>query len=555
MKFQHNRMARIPLLRTALLALSLLSFFFFLMQLWGFYHDDPFIVLRYARHLLEGKGLVWNPGERVEGYSCFLWLMFISLLGACNLDLVVASRVAGMLFGLLALMLPFVSANRNTILCSLLLATNSCFALWALGGLETLMFTFFVFAGVLLFFQARPIPRNLFCTGILFCLASMTRLEGLMLFSITFLFCFFNNRRDLRAGLRQALFLLAGFLILFAPYFVWRFWYFGYLLPCTYYVKGGAANSIKLLFGARYAAHFVLLYGFPLGMLLLLKDFKRFVRSNLYLISILVCYAAYVVSVGGDHMPGFRFMVPLLPVLYLLVAQAVPHLRFQRPAAARIAVACILCLNFFISYRLIVKTPEEFAAVKQHSYAYKYCTPVPDTAAYYGKYVGLYMKQHWPENALVACNTVGAIPLFSELRCIDMLGLNDYTIARSPVLYKIDIALTELLTAEGRRQIRGRVFGKYSPWQLMPGHGKGDGAYVLSRKPDYIILGPAEGARKPWFKADRELLASPDFLKFYTPKEAAIPVSGDYDAYFPATKNGVLVFTYYERTDREPGVL
>lgn len=537
-------------MKTGLLLLSILCFLFFLYQLWGFYHDDAYIVLRYARHLLDGKGLVWNPGERVEGYSCFLWLMFVSLLGACSFDLVTASRVAGMLFGILALLLPFISTNRNTILCSLLLATNSCFALWALGGLETLMFTFFAFAGVLLFFQARPIPRNLFYTGLLFCLASMTRLEGLLLFAITFFFCFFKNRRQLLSGLRQALFLLAGFLILFTPYFLWRFWYFGYVFPCTYYVKGGAANSIKLLFGSRYLAHFVLLYGFPLGMLLLVKDFKGFVRSNLYLISILVCYAAYIVSMGGDHMPGFRFMVPLLPVLYLLVAQSAMYMRFQRDFTRRLICTCLVGLNFLISYGLIIKTPGDFQKVKEHSYMYKYSIAVPDAAAYYGRYAGMYMRQNWPANSLIACNTAGSTPYYSELAAIDMLGLNDYRIARRPVSYRIDIKLQQLLTASGRNEIRKKVFEQYNPWQLMPGHGKGDGAYVLSRKPDYIIIGPANGSTKPWFLGDTELLASPDFLKSYQLKEVAIPAAGDYNDYFTLCRSGEFVFTYYERINK-----
>lgn len=547
MMLQNSRTARIPVLKTALLALSLLCFFFFLMQLWGFYHDDAFIVLRYARHLLEGRGLVWNPGERVEGYSCFLWLMFISFLGACNLDLVLASRIAGIFFGLLALMLPFVSANKNTILCSLLLATNSCFALWALGGLETLMFTFFAFAGVFLFLHARPIPRNLFFTGILFCLASMTRFEGLMLFAITLFFCFFNNRWALRSGLRQALFLLAGFLILFAPYFLWRFWYFGYLLPCTYYVKGGDANSIKLLFGARYVAHFVLLYGFPLGMLLLLKDFKGFVRSNLYLICILVCYPVYIVSVGGDHMPGFRFMVPLLPVLYLLVAKSVMWMRLQRSLARGLVSACLVGLNFFISYGLIIKTPGDFQKVKKHSYMYKYSIAVPDAAAYYGQYVGMYMNRNWPADALVACNTAGSTPYYSELATVDMLGLNDYTIARRSVSYPIDIELKKLLTSSGRDEIRKQVFTTYNPWQLMPGHGKGDGAYVLSRKPDYIVIGPANGSTEAWFLGDSELLASPVFLENYRLKQVEIPVKDDYSRHFDRVESGSFVFSYYKK--------
>src|SRR5437899_1439902 len=59
----------------------------------GFYHDDAFIGLRYARNLISGHGLVWNGGERVEGYTNGLFTLLEGLLGATGVDLIVASRV------------------------------------------------------------------------------------------------------------------------------------------------------------------------------------------------------------------------------------------------------------------------------------------------------------------------------------------------------------------------------------------------------------------------------------------------------------------------------
>ena len=37
--------------------------------------DDAFISFRYADHLARGLGLVFNVGERVEGYTSFLWVV------------------------------------------------------------------------------------------------------------------------------------------------------------------------------------------------------------------------------------------------------------------------------------------------------------------------------------------------------------------------------------------------------------------------------------------------------------------------------------------------
>src|SRR4051794_37699784 len=37
--------------------------------------DDAYITFRYAANLAHGLGPVWNPGERVEGYTNFLWMV------------------------------------------------------------------------------------------------------------------------------------------------------------------------------------------------------------------------------------------------------------------------------------------------------------------------------------------------------------------------------------------------------------------------------------------------------------------------------------------------
>ena len=43
--------------------------------------DDAMISMRYGRNLIEGNGLVWNPGERVEGITNLLMTLYMALLG------------------------------------------------------------------------------------------------------------------------------------------------------------------------------------------------------------------------------------------------------------------------------------------------------------------------------------------------------------------------------------------------------------------------------------------------------------------------------------------
>src|SRR6516225_6490574 len=44
-------------------------------QLWAerWVQDDAYVSFRYARNLVRGDGLTYNAGEKVEGYSNFLW--------------------------------------------------------------------------------------------------------------------------------------------------------------------------------------------------------------------------------------------------------------------------------------------------------------------------------------------------------------------------------------------------------------------------------------------------------------------------------------------------
>ena len=48
--------------------------------------DDAFISFRYARNLVRGHGLVFNPGEAVEGYTNFLWTLGLALGMILDID-------------------------------------------------------------------------------------------------------------------------------------------------------------------------------------------------------------------------------------------------------------------------------------------------------------------------------------------------------------------------------------------------------------------------------------------------------------------------------------
>lgn len=145
-----------------------------------------------------------------------------------------------------------------------------------------------------------------------------------------------------------------------------------------------------------------------------------------------------------------------------------------------------------------------------------------DRASYVGTIVGKYIANAWPSRSLVALSTAGSTPYYAHSNhYIDMLGLNDRTIA------KRNITTIEL------------------SWQNIPGHFKGDGGYIISRRPDFIIIGPAEGtvASRPWFLSDLELSRNPQFHSDYVLFRTYLDSDGH------EALNADLTFTYYRRID------
>ncbi|MEJ2035445.1 MAG: hypothetical protein P8X69_04845, partial [Maritimibacter sp.] len=106
----------------------------------------------------------------------------------------------------------------------------------------------------------------------------------------------------------------------------------------------------------------------------------------------------------------------------------------------------------------------------------------------------------------------------------DQLGLNDPVIAQ-------------------RENVPIRL-----PFQRLPGHAKGDGAYILSRHPDMIILGKAEGnpRQAPLFLSDIEMIRLPEFAQCYEQRQVEIPYDAETARRNPTYPNP-LTFTWYER--------
>jgi arabinofuranosyltransferase len=478
----------------------------------GFYQDDSYITLVYARNWLEGYGLVWSRGdEPIEGYSNFLFMVLIAGLGWLGMDLVLASRVVSFVgyFGLIAVLFLFTRTiyrqrfatsekhyahQINSALTVGLTASAVPVLAWVMGGLEAVLFSFLLTSAVCLvlcWLEFGLSKKLIFAAGIMFGLATMTRMEGLIVWGMTgivlgIFWLIPSTRKHLDFPRLMLLFL--GFMLLIAPWMVWKYSVYGDLLPNTYYAKVyGIPLEILMNLGWLYIFQaFYLPPMLPIASLALMFMMRTNIiksRESLYLLAIAGFMLWHVFSSGGDHMKYLRFYVPLIPLLVLIIYYACGWLIEKNE-------------RHFCDFSgaMVVLSILQFGYVNTNDYLSK--------GAISGRAVAPYVNENFKTGSIIAINPAGALPyLAPQFRYVDMLGLNDACIARTTM-------------SEEKIQIAKQ--------NLAVGHLKGNGECVLKKNPDYIIFGHAWGSSEPNFISDYEIYDSEEFKQSYRKVEKFI---------------------------------
>jgi hypothetical protein len=312
--------------------------------------DDAYISFRYADNLVRGHGLVFNAGERVEGYTNLAWTLWTALglrLGAPAEAWAGASGIACFAATLALLARRGAAIARAAGVAwplpaaALLGAIHHEWAVFATGGLETAAFTLLAFGGYLLVCPvgaeggdpaaARAAPARLAAAGLVFALAALTRPDGALFGAVCGAWLLAG--RDLRGALALA----GGFAALWLPVTIWRVAYYGDLFPNTYYAK--SASIAWWSQGWFYARIYFVRY-WPLVLALPCAALVRPRRPAGLELALAAVYALYVMRVGGDFMFG-RLLVPVTPFLLVLIERGLAALLGGRPAVRAGAIAAL----------------------------------------------------------------------------------------------------------------------------------------------------------------------------------------------------------------------
>jgi arabinofuranosyltransferase len=419
-----------------------------------FVQDDAFITYRYARNLARGEGLVFNPGEEVEGYTNFLWTVMHALPERFGWSTPVFSQVVGiaLMVATVAVTLRFArrlfGSEAFAFLVALALLANMTFLTYATGGLETMQQTLLVISVAALLLPAPGTFGTLggddgsaawrtrrIAAGLVAGVAVLTRMDSAVLITtwvVVHLLGQWRKAPEKSGRLRgvgvSALQIGLPAAALIVPWLAWKLAYYGNLLPNTFYAKSAGNPVIPPLYGIFYLVSFFLSYG---AFLLIGRFLRR--RSELFAVpgvaqalAVVPVWFLYICAVGGDFME-FRFMVPVMPLLAMVSAFLLDRFVNVRTQFALVAVL----LLFSVAHRpapTIIPYPVLTFTELNH-------WPNDATTTWKGK--GELLAREFPGGPdvpgqpILAVAPLGVLPYYADLPTIDMLGLTDPYIARN----------------------------------------------------------------------------------------------------------------------------
>lgn len=384
--------------------------------------EDAAMLMRYATHLANGHGIVWNIGEKpVDGATDFLFMVMVAGLIKLGLSAEVAVRVLILLAHVVNVLLIYFALRSLWGAPWWFAVVPSFFLAVATGVIYiTTCFgapVFALFASLSWFFALRAILwNNSFANALGFgffsLITGLIRPEGVILTLLIVIALFFLKgwRRALPLAIVWAVFVIG----LGGVYFLWRWHYFGYPLPNPFYKKGGGTLHWD---GLRYSYYMLRKFSLPFLLLyiggLLFKDVRRL------LIGLLIPpfgFATAFILISNEMNIAGRYQYPALPLILMGVYPAACVLwRQLQPERTRSRFAFAhLYVLFATLYLLRVYCGQ---ALSYPIY--------PDGRAEVAKRLAQFRsKGYW-----MAVTEAGLLPFYSGWNAIDTWGLNDQWIA------------------------------------------------------------------------------------------------------------------------------
>ena len=506
---------------------ALIALFSMLAWLARGMHLDGFIYLRVVDVFLRGGGLAYNPGERFETNTDFLWSLLLIPGPAAGMDDVLWLQLLGVAVYAAALWGTFLLARRAlsgeaALAALVLLGTHYSFTHFAATGFGTVLQALAAVCALLGLwrFGENPSAKNGAMLGAGISFLALCRLDSVVLGApivLCALFFAWRGGKNASPGIVLGLGIPAA---VSALLLAWKWFYYGDIFPATYYAKAasdqGGVNETALRI--RQGAEYVLLYWkrYFLWALSAAAVFgfwkmsggksKGETRAALMWTIGGMCamWNLYMLRTGGDYLE-FRLLVPQAPLLTVLLAAGLSGLprTWMGVAVAGGVLASVVHWQTATEKYIV---DGKVAAAEKVAYATRLVSDANGTRTdltpsetdvivdYYNMGLGIRdLFGHlgdYPPEVRVAHLDAGIVPYLSRLLWTEVYGWTDSRVARAgteDVYYDPDLHLSG-----HRTRARPRLLARLGVNLILPAgalHTPGNGAAVFNR--------PIAGADNP----------------------------------------------------------
>ena len=442
--------------------------------------DDAMISMRYAHNLAEGHGLVWNAGgERVEGFSNPLWVLVMALAHMITIPyphtslaikLLALLLMASNLFAVRKLASLFTDNPFFQLLTVFFTAFYFPVNNWALLGMEVSLIVLLVNLALISAIQDLQHNKASRRPYVLLGVATLVRVDAAVILVALALGLMLVDRPRLRFHLQWAALSLAIFV---GGQTLFRLIYYGELLPTTAVLKlSGISTVLRASLGLRAFLDFMVLFNWALFLLPFIAVLFQRKRGAGILLLVIFMQVVYSIYVGGDsweHIGGAnRFIASVMPLFFISFVLSLETIskkfqdRFSLTGFRELGLGLVVVA---FSVGALVNFNDMRLADGHLRWTLQKKLPLREGAERFTR-VAITLDRFTQPDAKIAVVAAGAIPYYSDLSSIDLLGKNDP------------------LVAAGTMRINSSLFHIDN---FRPGHNKWDYEYSIGQlKPDVI---------------------------------------------------------------------
>ncbi|HEX3703548.1 MAG TPA: hypothetical protein VHU82_09465 [Vicinamibacterales bacterium] len=451
--------------------------------------DDAMVSMRYARNIAHGWGAVWNPGgERVEGYTNPLWVLYLALvhlLPAPQSKVSAIVQITGAIC--LAANLCYVrrvalavSDGSRAVAFGAVVLTASYLPLnnWALQGMEVGVLALLLSIALWQTIQGLETGRFQGRLYLLLGIGTWIRPDMAVPFVAFLVFLIVADPRHRRQHIAWGLAALAA---AGAVQTLFRLWYYGDILPNTYYLKMTGVPFLVRIARGLYVLLECVWKASPLLFVLAFATALRRDNRIRLLFWIFIVQIAYSVYVGGDAWEYWgganRYICVAIPGFFVLLSLALHDLTRVTISAARGPLAPhrptprwapVAAFALVIGYAVV--SMNSIYGVGALAEALLIRPPLHTGSGGENQQdveQAMWLRRATAPDATLAVVRAGTIPYFADRRSIDLLGKNDRHVAHG--------AARSFSGLSGFRDFR-------------PGHMKSDFTYSIGAlQPDVIV--------------------------------------------------------------------